>query len=311
MGWEREAGVRLNPIMKKLQLCLAVGLAALVSPSVHAGGTNKLISASQRGDGFARVVRVGNKDVVEVLDMPRATARMICKSDGFRVNKVGPQSFQPVKTDVTHSWNMAASEGPSAASLGAVCRAGRAAATLPVTVSGDCKKVKPVFRVTGVDRHQTLKIPFAVDCRGYDNTQREAVVMLKHPQRNDNLVLPAGKLWYAESLGYERIHVLGDAPRSDSSTRKPMHMGAKNGMRGAAVAPVTMIGMHKKGWTISPKPVGFVEKNDAAGRTALHSFYHSGRRDYATAAGTGPVEELVAQGYKHLTVEGFIYPPKK
>ena len=236
---------------------------------------------------------------------------MFCKADGYRVNKVGPKTFQPKSNDVTHSWDMAASEGPSAATLGAVCREGRAAATLPVTVTGGCKRVKTVyFGVAGIAPSKTVQIPFALDCRGYDDTPREAVIMLKHPATQDNLVVPTSKLWYAESLGYERIHVLGDTAKTGSSARKKMHMGGKDNMRSAVVAPVTMIGMHKKGWTISPKHIGFVEKNDAPERTALHSFYHSGRRDYATAAGTGPVEELVAQGYKHLAVEGFIYPPK-
>ncbi len=296
--------------MKKLHVFLAVGLGTLLSPPVQAGGPNKLVSASQRGDGFARVVKVGNKDVVEKLEMPTATARMMCKTSGFRVRRVGPKKYKPVSTDVTYSWNMADSEGPSASTLGAVCRSGHAVANIPVQVQGECEQVKITFGVKGVDGTRTMHVPFALDCRGYEDTSREALIMLEHPETKDNLALPAGKLWYAESLGYRRRHVLGEIPKTGSSTRKKMHMGQKGSMRGSVVAPATMVKMHQQGWSISPKEVGFVEKNAGAGRTALHSFYHSGRQDYALAAGTGPVEVLISQGYEHRRVEGFIDPPK-
>lgn len=297
-------------VMKRLVATFAVASAfALFSTSdARAGGPNRLASASQYGDGFARVVQVGNKDVVQVLDMPKLTATMQCSADGYRVNKVGPQSFSPTKTWRTHTWKGSTAEAPSAKAIGDVCRAGRASAYLPVTIRGECDRIKGIKLAGGID-HKTLSVPFAVDCRGYGTVNRDALIMWWHPGKKDHVVLPVSANKYAPSLGYKRVDVIGEVSNKHSSNRWKLLVGSKNGKRMTMSNPATMFKVHKRGWHVGSRVMGYVEKTGGPGRVALHSFFSAARQEYTVSSDAEVVTRLVNAGYEHVAVEGYIYPP--
>jgi hypothetical protein len=299
--------------MHRLRFVLLLMVVVLV-PSAGSAvqPTNFTEITATVNDGWAKVVRVGDKDTVDVLHMPKITAKTSCPADGFRASMVGPKAFAPTSVTRSHSWIGSTSEAPSAAAFGAVCKAGRAAAYLPVTVTGRCKRIKGIV-IAGTVVKKTVKVPFAVDCHGYVPAKREALIHWWKPSTQDNFVLPLSQRSYALAKGFTRSYVIGEVWKDPMSTRRSVHgASSKTPDRMALVAhPDSIEQLKQKGWAVGThKALGYIENIELLGQVPIHLYYHPARKDYALSARPDVTTRLSSAGYQHVRTEGYIYPLK-
>ena len=293
-------------------LCPLMGLTW--SGVAAAGGSNTLTYQGHKGDGFARVVKSGNKDIVQVMVAPTVTARMECRQDGRRVDHIGGQLYSKNATDRTRTWRLNAEQLPSAAQLGAVCRQGHAAAMLPVKIQAKCRPVKTAFVVTGYHEKKP-KIPFEVDCRGYGTKAREALVRYWSQKNKDHVVVRSSDREWIEKLGYVRQGVVGQLrlKPGPGATNQVARIGfkwnaSKKKAQWAFVANELVWNFLKtSGWTF-PRQLGYVHHNPGGGRIGLDVYFSPKTGDFTVAAQPRMVQSLLGAGYRHIGIAGYVEP---
>lgn len=313
---------------RRIRVLTLMALGGLIASSAHADSNRVVVSDVHGFEGWARIVRAGTQDTFDALKVQQITAQTICQASGYRAWKVGPKVFpnprlkgNPKHVVRSHTWTPGTAEAAPVKNFGDVCRSSDRAAYIPVKVSGNCVRALPPFgfeSTKGNWHSSSRKLAFALDCQGYPDSDREALVNFWSSARQDNVSLPFSKLNSMKTQGYEPAWVIAQVYKTNTPFRRELkwmyHSTTK--LNAIAAHPDTIAQMKSKGWIDGSvggpaKFVGYANKNPGSGNIALHSYYHPGRQDFATGARADIIEKLKSAGFQHVRVEGYVPPIKQ
>lgn len=304
---------------------MAVGLTS------HAGGVSIFHLSYDYGDGFIRVQKTSTSTSLDEVRMPSMKGTTTCKSDGWRVMRVGPLDAKPYeRTVVSHSWTAPASAVtfsglPRSArdarkkKLAAACSAKHAAVKIGVQQAGMCICNKSALcgGKMEVKKHQRL-IDFAIDCQGFGTPTKKALWMLKYYNTYSGKKQPVWRSLTLDVAGlaniekgshYTRAGVDGQIHTQSGSGRKALYSFTRGGTEGlfaTVAADANTIAELKGAGFKQGKVLGYIDGSPGTGRTPLYSYYRSATKDWVVAAETRSVNAFKGMGYTLKRVEGYV-----
>lgn len=136
------------------------------------GGGNSANIIEVKGKGkltFHKNDYTGGKDAVTDFTGPLVSAEIFCKRSGYRCSRLGETALSPKKNHETGDVNASLAKDDAVnKTLDAACKAKKTTVQVPVTVTGQCEKVK--FAV-GKEHYkvssETKTANFDLVCEGY------------------------------------------------------------------------------------------------------------------------------------------------